>query len=1399
MSLFITIFIEFLLISTSVLVLFKYRDKLGLAPLYLILGSMQYLLANSGKPFIFEFYGIYEIYPGFIILFSCVLFAVLLIYIKEGVASARALILGIIISNVIITLISEINYFQELIINQINNSATDIRFINKISSKYFLIGTALLLIDFFLMIILYQYLYSKIKKISFFLIITLSLFVTLIFDAFAFNFLVFFGTPIFAKSLISHLIGKSIAALVYATILYLYLKLFEKERTKSTSFIASQNRDIFSIIKYKKRYEELKIEKLRVEQKLTSQLETSLNFISDGFVTLDANWCYTYVNEKAAEFVGRSAKSLLGKHIWTEFPENVGTTFYSAYNKAYETQKTQSFEAYYESSDKWIESRVYPSSEGLAVYFTDITERKVAEENLIKSELKFRELTSNAPVGIFQTDKDGACNFVNDEWLKYSGLSFNEAMGLGWSNAIHPDDHDRVLFEWREAYSVKKDMILDSRFVSKAGVVTWMSIKAVGLYDANNELYGYLGMCLDITERKKIEEDLVNSETLFRRLTSQAPAGIFQTNLDGSCNYVNDKWTKYAGISFEEAMGYGWATAIHPDDSERISEEWEQHILTSNIELETEFRFQHKNKKTIWVSVRTVGTYDAQNNLNGYIGMAIDITERKKAEEKLIESELLFRGLTSNAPVGIFKTDIEGSCNFVNNQWMEHTGLSFNEAMGFGWSDGLHRDDKNHVIKAWREFVNNGKEYNIDLRFYNKKNDKTTWLSVKSEGLYDAKNELYGYIGTCIDITERKKAEEQVRESEKYLESIINNIGDPVYVKDAQNRVVLANNAFCSTFGMERVEILGRNLIGKVSQNKNEDFLILDRQVIDSGIEVIKEVTINQNKDESRSFSVKKTRFIDNTGNKFIIGVVRDLTDFKRANEEIRRAHQRLTTHLNNSPLAVIEWDKNLIIRNWSVQATNIFGWEESEAVGKHFSELNLVYKEEAESVSLICEDLMRGAVKSTSTINRNNTKANQVIYGEWYNSVLLSEDGQIETIFSLVQDVTERIDSEQKIRESEAKLSKVFQSNIIGFSIVNEDQVRVEVNETMAKMLETTKEHLIGKTFEEAKVEIHDDAYYKQKNKLHLKFIENGFLSNETISRTLVSGKKLSLLVSVEPLEISGKPHGLFAVIDISDRVKVELELEKYRNNLENLVEIRTSELEKEKVKAQSADLMKSAFLATMSHELRTPMNSIIGFTGVLLKEFVGPLNEEQKKQLGMVKNSSQHLLGLINDVLDISKIEAGKLKVSFYPFNYLRTLEKTIEFLLPQASKKGLDINFEIAEEDITLNSDERRVEQVLINLLSNAIKFSNKGVVLVKVEVIKDFVVTKVIDQGIGISKKHINKLFEPFVQIEGGLNRSHEGTGLGLAISKNLIEKLGGEIKVESKKDKGSCFSFTLPIK
>ncbi|WP_298494152.1 ATP-binding protein [uncultured Algibacter sp.] len=758
MNLYITILLEFLLISSSIILLFKYRAKIGLAPLYILLGSVQYLQANAGSSFKFELFDNYDIYPGSIILFSAVLFAILLIYIKEGVASARALIIGIIVSNIVMTLMFEIIYIQTQIGHVISNSPSGSDGYFNQNFKYFLLGTSILLVDFLFIIILYQYLLSKIKKISFFLVLFISLFTVLIFDAFVFNFFLYYGTEVFKTSLISHLFGKTIAAFVYAIILYMYLKYIDKEKSKSTTFIANQDRDVLSIIKYKQRYLNLKIEKEQVEYKLTGQLRRNLNQISDGFISLDSNWCYIYVNNRAAEFIGKSPDDLIGKNIWEVFPEGVNLPIYKEYHRAFEIQETVYFEDYYKPLDKWFENRVYPSKEGLTIYFTDITESK---KGAIKSQLL---------LSLIETSD----NFV--------------------------------------------------------GLAT----------------------------------------------------------LEGKPLYLNSSGRQLVGIKEEE--------------------------LTGSI---TDF-FPEKYK------------------------------------DKVIKEQM----------------------------------------------PRIYKDIK------WKGEI----EFN-------------------------------------------------------HFES------------------------------------------GKLLPVEMSGFLIRDNN--------------------------------------------------------------------SNEPMAL-------------------------------------------------------GVVAS-----------------------------------------------------------------------------------------------------------------------------------------------------------------------DISERKKAELELKKYRNNLEELVKLRTAELEKEKVKAQSADLMKSAFLASMSHELRTPMNSIIGFTGILLKEFAGPLNKEQKKQLGMVKNSSQHLLGLINDILDFSKIEAGKLKVSLHPFNYLITLEKTIDFLMPQAVKKGLVVNSEITEFDITLNSDERRVEQILINLISNAIKFSSEGIILVKVDVTDNFVVTQVIDQGIGIRKKDIDKLFEPFIQIDVGLNENQEGTGLGLTISKNLVEKLGGEIKVESIIGKGTNFTFTLP--
>ena len=276
-----------------------------------------------------------------------------------------------------------------------------------------------------------------------------------------------------------------------------------------------------------------------------------------------------------------------------------------------------------------------------------------------------------------------------------------------------------------------------------------------------------------------------------------------------------------------------------------------------------------------------------------------------------------------------------------------------------------------------------------------------------------------------------------------------------------------------------------------------------------------------------------------------------------------------------------------------------------------------------------------------------------------------------------------------------------------------------------------------------------------------------------------------------------------------VMERRRAEEEMQKLNVNLVR----QAHELAEETERAKAADRLKSAFLATMSHELRTPLNSIIGFTGLLHQGLAGPLNPEQKKQIGMVLGSSRHLLTLVNDVLDLTKIEAGDLQVSFKPFAVSDALQRCRELLMPLAERKNLRLEVRIAPEVGQIVNDRRRVEQVLINLVGNGIKFTDKGQVVVLADLLPPghknggrlaanhsgpVVRIQVVDSGIGMRPEDLGKLFNAFRQLDSGLNRQHEGTGLGLVICEQLLRAMGGDIAVQSQWGAGSTFTVTLPV-
>jgi PAS domain S-box-containing protein len=448
---------------------------------------------------------------------------------------------------------------------------------------------------------------------------------------------------------------------------------------------------------------------------------------------------------------------------------------------------------------------------------------------------------------------------------------------------------------------------------------------------------------------------------------------------------------------------------------------------------------------------------------------------------------------------------------------------------------------------------------------------------------------------------------------------------------------------------------------------------------------------------------------------------------------------------------------------------------------------------------------LIDGNINEFSMEKRYFHKNGSVIWVNLTVSPMWKKGGKPKYHIAVVEDITSRKKAEDKLTASEGRFRSIVTNTDTGYFFIDKEGIIRDVNEAWCRMYKyESKDEIIGRHF--SVIQKIEDIEKADKFVNGIMEGDSRYLSGE-FSRKCKDGSIGYHLFSARPVYQSDKAIGIEGfLIDSSERKKFEQDM---HQNMQELSEARIAmlnmmeDLETAKKLAEAATRAKSNFLANMSHELRTPLNAIMGFSDVLQKGIGGPVTDDQKSYLKDIYESGVFLLALINDILDLSKVEAGKMVLDPTKFSIKDLIERSFIMFKEKALIHRIKINAEIEDEIAFISADERKIKQVLFNLLSNAMKFTHDGgTVNVKAHVPedkKDFIEISVEDSGIGISPEDMKKLFQPFQQLGSTLTKEHQGTGLGLNLCRNIVELHGGKIWVESEIGKGSRFVFIIPYK
>jgi PAS domain S-box-containing protein len=625
--------------------------------------------------------------------------------------------------------------------------------------------------------------------------------------------------------------------------------------------------------------------------------------------------------------------------------------------------------------------------------------------------------------------------------------------------------------------------------------------------------------------------------------------------------------------------------------------------------------------------------------------------------------------------------------------------------------------------------------------------------------------------------------------------AIIESAGEFITVVDSEHVIRYINRV---VEGLDRSSVIGSPVYGFVDPAYHDVLRKAVEQTFATGI--ARDVETSAAGDHG-STSWYLNRLSPLRDGDTVVGVTIMGTDVTRehdAREALRSQQALLRESLDVVDAIIIALDPQARIALLNRPGAGFLGVDPETAVGLSWMDEFVPERDRAATVETF-NSLIAGRLAPVEYFENTVLTADGERLVRWHNTILRDAEGSISGTLSFGQDVTDLVDTQERLQEREMLLDSLFSIAPVGLGVL-EKRTIVEANDTFCRMLGYEIGELVGTSVR--MLYGSDREFERVGEEKGRQLAEHGSARVETRFLTK-TGDEIDILLSAAPFEEGGTIEGRLAVsaLDITHIHRAQAQLRAHKAELEDEVHARTWELARKNEELRAANQAKTEFLAAMSHELRTPLNSVIGFTGILLNGLAGELSEEQRRQLEMVEGAGKHLLELVNDILDLSRIEAGRTNLKAQSFSLGDFLDTTVGPLRVHASARDLGFDLNVEDPEVVLHTDQRAIRQILLNLLGNALKFTERGRVGVRARVDDDgFAVFEVSDTGIGIPREQIPTLFLPFQHVGKPVDDEYpRGTGLGLSISARLAGWLGGRLDAESVLGKGSTFTLTIPAR